>query len=279
MSTKIYIPDGLIKKGWLALWKDMFRELLEAKELIMRLFIRDFLGSYKQSVLGMFWIVIKPLTLIGMFIFMNRSGILNIGETPIPYPAYAILGLTIWQLFASGIIGCTNSIINAGNMVAKINFPKEALVISSFAHAFFDFLISLVFVMIVFALYKVIPSWKIILFPFLLIPLILFTFALGFIFSLFNTIVRDTVNIVNLGTTFFLFITPVLYPTPKTRLFAYLSRYNLLDALVNEPRNLIINGQLKEAYRYFGATCLVVVIFLLSWRVFHLSEPRLAERI
>lgn len=279
MKKKVYIPEGPVQANWFSLWKEMTKELIGAKELITRLFIRDFLAKYKQSVFGIIWVIILPITVIGVFIFMNKSGVLNIGQTIIPYPAFAVLGLTIWQLFATGINGCTNSIVNAGSMITKINFPREALVIASVATSVFDFLIRLIMVFFVFAFYRIVPSWQIVFFPFSLIPLLLLTVGLGFVLSLFNGVARDTANAVSLTTTLLLFLTPVLYPTPKHGAASAFVRYNLLAPLVNSPRELIITGKISQPVEYLVAVLISVLIFLFCWRLFHLVEPKMAERV
>lgn len=278
-ELKIYEPDREIKSGWFAGWNQMVKELIASRELIWRLFLRDFLARYKQTALGILWAIIMPVIVVGVFVFMNRAGILNIGETEIPYPLYALLGLSVWQLFASGIIGCTNSIIAGGSMIGKINFPKETLVISSLAQSFFDFLVRVGFLIIAFILYRIIPAWTTIFFPFSLIPLILFTLALGFILSLLNCIARDTTNVVSLVTTFLLFLTPVLYPVEEKGILATLTKYNPLASLTVGPRDLVIVGHLTQPGRYFGAVAFSLILFLLCWRIFHLVEPRMAERV
>lgn len=276
---KILIPEGLVRKGILRSYKDMIGELVLSRELIVRLFIRDFLARYKQLFLGITWIIIMPVIVIGAFIFMNKSGILNIGKTSIPYPAFALLGLTIYQLFSTGLTATTNSLWNAGKMIVKINFPKEALVISSMAQSIFDFGIRILLVAIIFAFYKIVPSWKTIFFPFLLLPLIFLTIGLGLIFSLLNCIARDTTNVVSLITSFLLFITPVLYPQPKTKILEKFTKYNILAPLINAPRDIIINGYISKLEDYIYASTIAFLIFLFCWRVFHLVEPKIAERV
>ena len=278
-EIRIYQPEGQIRMGWLAAGREMLKELVAGRELIWRLFVRDFLAKYKQAALGILWAVIMPVVVIGAFVFMNRAGVLNIGKTSIPYPAYAILGLTIWQLFATGLTTSSNSIIAGGSMVVKINFAKESLVISSLAQSLFDFLIRLVLVVLVFIYYRIVPAWTTIFFPFSLIPLILFTLGLGFIFSLLNCILRDVANVVTLFTSFLLFLTPVLYPVKEEGLLANFTKYNPLASLVNGPRDLIINGKLSQPVEYFAVAIFSLLIFLLGWRIFHLVEPKMAEYI
>lgn len=139
-GTKIYQPNRNVTSSF-SIWKEMFSELSQSKELIARLSMRDFSARYKQSVLGILWTFIMPLFTVGTFVYLNYSGVFNLGETSIPYPAYALLGVTLWQLFATGVTACTGSLAGAGNLIGKINFAKESLILSSLSQTIFDFLI------------------------------------------------------------------------------------------------------------------------------------------
>jgi lipopolysaccharide transport system permease protein len=277
--VKVYSPEAQLKVGFLAVWREMLDELISSRELIWRLFLRDFSGKYRQSILGVFWALIMPLILVGIFVFLNRSGILNIGDTGIPYPVYALLGLSIWQLFATGLIASTSSLVQGGTMIVKINFPKESLVIASLAQSVVEFIVRIALLVAVFALYKVAPSWTTIFLPVVLIPLLLLTIGLGLIFSLLNVIIRDMANIVILATTFLLFLTPVLYPAPSTGLFVSINQYNPLAILVSGARDVVIKGYIAEPLQFLGASLFSLVVFLVAWRIFHLVEPRMAERV
>lgn len=277
-KVKTYQP-GKIRGSFSSIWREMALELINSRELIWRLFIRDFSARYKQTVLGVLWAIIMPLAMVGTFWFLKRSGVLNIGQVEIPYAAYALLGLTIWQLFAGGLVACSNSIVAGGSMVVKINFPKETLVIASLSQALLDTLIRLVLVIIVFVFYRIVPAWTVILFPLSLVPLLLLTLGLGFMLSLLNVLLRDVANIVTLATTFLLFLTPVLYPTPQAGLFQLFTEYNPLAALVTGPRDLVVSGYLTDPTSFAWASILSVVLFFLFWRVFHVAEMRMAERL
>jgi lipopolysaccharide transport system permease protein len=257
----------------------MFSEFVKSRELIIRLFLRDIQARYKQSVFGILWSFIIPLFTVGTFVYLNYSGVFNLGETDIPYPAYALLGITIWQLFASGLNACAGSLAGAGNLIGKINFAKESLIFSSFAQAIFDFVISFILVAGIFIIYHIIPSWTTIFLPLALIPLILLTLGLGFIFSVLNAVVRDTSRILSFAITFFLFLTPVLYPPPTIEPMATLNRLNPIGILVIGARDLVIKGSFTQPNEFLYASVFSIIIFLLSWRAFHMMEPRLAERV
>ena len=261
------------------MWREMLSELIDSHELVWRLFLRNFKAKYRQTALGFLWALIMPLLAVGAFVFLNRSGVLNIGKVDIPYPAFALLGLTVWHIFAGGLRACSNSIVAGGSMVVKINFPKEALVISSFGEALVETLVRLALTASVFGMYKVVPEWGIFLFPLALIPLLLFTLGLGFMLSLLNAVFRDVANIVSLSTTFLLFITPVLYPEPKASFFKAVMIFNPLAALVSGPRDLVVKGYLTQPVTFWFYSAFSLIIFVVSWRLFHLAEIRIAERV
>ena len=164
-------------------------------------------------------------------------------------------------------------------MVVKINFPKEALVLSSLGEALVETLVRLALTALVFAFYKVVPAWTVILFPLSLIPLLLFTLGLGLMLSILNAVFRDVANIVSLSSTFLLFITPVLYPEPKAAFFKAFTIFNPLAALVSGPRDLVVKGYLTQPVSFWFYSALSLVLFFVSWRLFHLAEIRIAERV
>lgn len=113
--TKIMNNQNIVRKyrpgqnsGWgYDVWHERFSELIDSHELIWWLFLRNFKAKYRQTVLGFQWALIMPLLAVGTFVFLNRAGILNIGKVDIPYPAYALLGLTIRHISAGGLGACS----------------------------------------------------------------------------------------------------------------------------------------------------------------------------
>lgn len=272
----IYTPDKYLKRG-MGIWVEMFRELRKSQELIKRLFIRDLLGRYKQSLFGYLWVIINPFVAIGTFVLLNRAGVFSIGRTDLPYPLFALIGLAVWQLFAGGISTASHSIMGAGSMVVKINFPREALVFSSMGHVIFDFLIRFGLVIIFFFIFQYVPKWQIIFFPFAVIPLLFFTLGISMLLSIINAIIRDTANIISLFITFLMFLTPVLYPWPVKFIAAY--KINPLTPLIAAPRDLITYGYITQPVKFWVMTVISVIIFFACWRIFHLAETKVPERL
>jgi lipopolysaccharide transport system permease protein len=274
-----YEPDNSLKKGYLSIFSEIYNEFKKNRWLTYQLFKRDFFALYKQSFIGVLWAFIIPLFSVGTFIILNRSGIFSIGEIDVPYPIYAILGMAFWQLFSTGLITSSNSLVKAGSMIAKINFSKKSLVIASAGQSIVSFLIQLTLVIILFIYYKIAPSTAIMLIPLFMIPIMLLTLGLGFIFSLLNGIVRDIGNILSILMTFLMFLTPILYAKPTTGILARITNYNPLYYLTSVPRELILTGTISEWKGFLISSVISIFIFIICLVVFHLTETRVAERI
>jgi lipopolysaccharide transport system permease protein len=278
-----YEPDNCLKKGYRRIFRDIFTEVRKNRWLIYQLFKRDFLTSYRQSFFGVLWAVIVPIVSVSAFFVLNQSGLLNIGNITVPYPIFALFGLAFWQLFSTGIVASSNSLVQAGSMISKINFSKKALVIASMGKTMVAFLIQLVLALVVIAYYwiyqGVVPNVAILLTPVFIIPILLITLGLGFVLSVLTGVVRDFGNLLALAMTFLLFLTPVLYAAPTAGLLAQLTLYNPLYYLVAVPRDLAFTGT-TGLWLGFGVSCVLsVAVFIVCVVAFHLTETRLAERI
>lgn len=279
MEVNIYEPDKAIRQGYISLWKEMFGEIKSSKWLIWQLALRDIKAMYKQSFAGMFWAVLMPLFALGTFIVLNRAGVFTLGEIDVPYPIFAVIGLAFWQIFASGIVACTGALSKAGSMVAKINFPRESLVVSAMGRAFISFFIQIVLVIVFFFIYGFSPSWMTLFLPLMFIPILLFTLGLGLILSLINGVARDLERMIGVVMTFLLFLTPVMYAKPQSGLLLTLTKFNPVYYMVAAPRDLALNGSLSEPMGYFYSVILSIVLFIVCWMAFHLTETRVSERI
>ncbi|MBF0485996.1 MAG: ABC transporter permease [Candidatus Omnitrophica bacterium] len=276
MRHERYEPNRMLKKGIKA-WGPMVVELWEARELASRLFMRNLAARYKQAFLGFLWAVIVPFVAIGTFIFLNRMGIVNIGKTDVPYPLFALLGLSAYQLFSTGITASCGALVEAGDMIAKVNFPREVLVIAAIAQAVFELLIKMALIAAVCIYYQYLPPVMALMAVAALLPLLVLTMGLGLILSLANAVVRDTAQAVGILMTFLMFLTPVLYPAVGPR--AFWLRVNPLTALIEGPRDLFIYGSLRHPTAFWVVSSAALLILLCAWRVFHLVETKVPERL
>ncbi len=249
----VYTPDAHLGFGW-HVWRDMARELIQSRELMWRLFLRDLSARYRQSVFGYVWAVMPAIVTVITFTYLKGSGTLPIGQTDMPYPAYVLLGMSVWQLFATGLTKTTQSLVQASAIITKINFARETLVLAAFGESIFNFLIRIVLIGVVFVWFGVVPVWTIIFVPFVLIPLALMTVGFGFMLSIANGVFRDIGNSLTLVLTFAMFLTPVIYPPPTQWPKLLINYLNPISPFIIATRDLTTIGTLSQPDGLFYAS-------------------------
>lgn len=275
----VYQPDNSLKSGYGATFKSIYLELLENRWLMYQLFKRDFTTMYKQSFIGFLWIFILPLINVGIFAMLGNSGIFHYGDIKAPYPVYAVLGISLWQLFANGLMACGGSLGNAGDMLTRINFSKKSLVISSIGRALITFVVQMGLIILLLLVYKIVPQSTIILYPLVAIPIFFLTLGIGLIIAILNSFIKDTGNLLSVVLTLGMYVTPVLYAKPLSGIMAHVTRYNPMYYFISTGRDLILHPGLSEQYGFIVCSVLSFFVFLLGLLIFHLTETRITERI
>ena len=275
----VYEPNHIMKAG-IRVWSEMFRELADFRGLIWRLVVRDLSARYTQSVLGIFWAFLAPLIMMLLFVWIKGKNILPIGDTAMPYAAFVFLGQMVWLIFAGGVTASASSMVAAGALLTKINFPREVLVLSAVGQTIFEFLIRIPLLLIIFVFLGFTPKLTILLVPFALLPLLLLVIGLGFFVSLLNAMIRDVSSILGIVMNLGMFVTPVIYPPPVSWPMSFLINYaNPVSGYVNAARDLTTVGSMTDPVSYISSVIISIFIFFIGWRLFHLVEPKVAERV
>ena len=256
------------------------RNSLQGFYMSKQLFFKDTIGNFKQSLLGLFWILATPLFGIVSWLYMNYMGVLEPGDVGVPYPVYVLLGTTIWGFFVS-LVTLTSQIYKVSSgFIIQIRFPREALYLKELMRSIFLFGIKFSVTLLVIFLLGVIPSWKIILVPILLIPLMVFGLSVGIILSFPVAISSGMTTAITMLLNLAMFLTPVIYSFDKQNGKIYnIARWNPLTYMVNCPREIILTGQ----YDYWGEFLIVFLIsfFALAFsvRFFQSSEDIIIDKI
>lgn len=270
-----YSPAGVKRNGANG-WSLMVKEIADNRRLIWLLIRRDISVRYRQSILGYVWAVLPPLFTVATFAFLNASRVIPIGNTRIPYVAFALWGLSVWQLFAGCLSACTASLVASGALVTKVNFPRETLIIAALGQPVFDFCVRLLPVLAVFLWYGVVPHWGVVFVPLLLLAIILLALGSGFVLSIANLVFRDTSNALGMALTVGMFLTPVLYPAPVRWPFFMVNVLNPLSPFVTATQDLIAIGYISRPEMLLAACLFSLALAFGGWRAFHVTIPRVA---
>ena len=267
--------------GFFATWRVMAQNIWQARELIWQLFNRDFFAQYKKSFLGIAWIFLMPVVGIVSWVFLNQAGVLSPGEMEVPYPVYILVGTTMWGLFI-GLFNAASNTLGAGKeLIMQVSYPHEALMFQQAAKQIANFSIGFVLNLVVLAFFRVIPAWTTLLLPLAAIPLFLFAASFGLVVSMIRVVAMDIGKMVEMGLGLLMFITPIVYTMDRIEnpLIHTLVRWNPLTYLVCSLRDLVLFGRLYDPTGYFICAGISVVLFLISWRLFYVSEGAIVERM
>ena len=279
-NTTIYRPNQRHELGFFESWSVMTGNIIKSRELIWQLFKRDFLASYKKSFLGITWIFLTPLAGIISWVFLQKTGLLNPGDVSVPYPVYVLIGSTMWGLYMN-FFKAANSTLSAGQaLIMQVNYSHEALLFKQTAEQLANFTIGLVLNIIILCLFQVKIYWSIIFFPFVILPLFFMGAAIGLISSMISIVAIDLSKAITMGMGILMWATPIVYsPQVESDFVQLINKWNPLTYLVCSARDIILFGRLYDPGGFFICTALSFLLFLLSWRLFFVSEPKIIERM
>lgn len=279
-EINIYRPNQRHDLGFFETWAVMSKNIIKSRELIWQLFKRDFFAAYKKSFLGFTWIFIAPIMGIVSWVFLHMTGMFNPGDVGIPYPAYVLIGTSMWGLFM-GFYDSAAQTLSAGQaLVMQVNYPHEALLFKQTAQHLANFIITFMMNILVLLAFKVIPSWGIIFFPLVALPLFFLGAAIGLVTSMISIVAVDISRIINMGMGLMMWVTPVIYSDKiENPIVQIIIKWNPLTYLVCSLRDIIIYGRLYNVAGYFICAGLSLLLFMISWRLFYVSEDRIIERM
>jgi len=257
----------------------MWRDLLASRELARRLMVRDISAQYRQSFLGIIWAFLPPIFMATGFTLASNANVINVGKTDLPYPAYVMFSTALWQTFVEALNGPVQAVTVAKPMLARVNFPREALILAKIGEVFFNFAIKLILIVALFIWFHVSVSWTVILTPVALIHLVLFGTFIGILLAPFGVLYQDVSKALTLLTGFWLFLTPVVYPVPNAGTFGFLVNLNPVTPLLVTVRELATTGVVSEPWRFWIVSVISIVGLLLTWIGFRLAMPYVVERV
>lgn len=277
-TWKVYSSRSQIKHPS-QLARIMWRDLLASRELAWRLFIRDINAQYRQSALGFFWAIVPPLVTAFGFTFAKNSGIVNIGETDLPYPAYVLFSTTLWQTFIESLNAPIQAVTKSKAMLAKINFPRESIILSQLAQVGFNFGIKLILIVGLFIWFKMPVTPSAIIAPVGLIHLIMLGTAIGLFLAPLAGLYQDVSRLLIVAIGMWLFITPVVYPIPTSGTIGKIVRFNPVTPLLVTTRELATTGIISHPQDFWLVSIVTAIGLLLAWIFYRQAMPYVIERI
>lgn len=274
----VYTTEGELRHPG-RLLTEMWHDLLASRGLAWRLLVRDVSAQYRQSFLGFVWAFLPPIVMAVGFTLAGNAKVINIAATQLPYAAYVMLSMILWQTFVEALNGPVVAVANAKQMLARVNFPREAIVLAKLGEVFFNFGIKFILIVVIFFWYHIPVTWAALLAPFVLISLILLGTFIGLLLAPLGVLYQDVTQGLTVITAMWLFLTPIVYPVPQSGTFATIVKLNPVTSLLVTTRELATSGVVSDPYRFLIVSAVTVVGLFITWVVFRLAMPLAIERV
>jgi lipopolysaccharide transport system permease protein len=278
LKATVYTPRSPVREPG-KLVADMWRDLLASRELAWRLFVRDTSAMYRQSILGYVWAFLPPLATTMTFSFLSSQNILKAGETPVPYPAFVMIGTVLWTTFMDALNSPLKAVGTAKPMLAKINFPREALILGGIADVLFNFLVRFSLLIPLFWYYHLPVGPSLLLAPVGIASLIILGLAMGLLLTPLGVLYNDVGRGIGLISGFWMLLTPVVYPTPKHGIGAWLAHWNPVSPFIQTCRDWLTMQPAAQLEAFLILSGIALVALLVSWVIYRVTMPMLVERM
>ncbi len=253
--------------------------MYSSRFLAKQLAVRDIKAQYRQSYLGILWAFITPLTTAFVWIFLNATGTIQLTDTGVPYPVYAFSGTLLWSIIKDAINAPTASTNAAKGMMSKINFPKEALIISGIYKLLFNSSVKIVLLIVFIFAFGIGFHPSLLLFPFAILGVIMFGTTIGLFLTPIGMLYKDVGKLVTMGLGLMMYITPVVYAIPKEGIMKTIMEYNPFTPLILTIRDFAL-GTDPVYLSYFLVLLLISIpLFFLGLLFYRISIPIIVERM
>jgi len=259
-----------------------FRTLVRHRSTIEAFVRRDIRARYVNSVLGLSWAILVPLTLLSLYTFVF-SYILKLrlggSGTTASFAVYLFCGMLPWLAFAEGVTRSTSVVLEHAHLIKKVVFPSEILpvfvVLAALVSELAGLLLLLAYVGVLHGL-----AWTVLALPLVLALQLMLTLGLGWFLASINVFLRDVGQVLGLVVTLAMFLTPIFYPADLVPArFRWLLALNPLHHLVDAYRALVLEQRLPSAGGIGLLAAMALVAFVLGHWAFQRAKPAFVDVI
>jgi lipopolysaccharide transport system permease protein len=255
------------------------KEIWLYREIFIALAFRDIKARYKQSVLGILWVIIQPIVTCLVFTIVFGYFVrVDSGDTP--YPVFVFSGLLLWQFFSRNLGEGTGSLVANSAFINKVYFPRMGIPLIGLLASTVDFLLALVVLFVLMIWFGVAFQPQIIFAPLIVLVTFCLSYAGALIFSPLNAIYRDVGMAIGYGTQFLMYLSPVIYPVsflPEN--YQWLFDFNPVATLLNWMRWALIGTTLPSSRAFIVLGVTVIVFLFIGRTVFSKLEANVVDRI
>ena len=278
LPIRTYTPESPLAHP-AKLWREMVADLWAGRELAWRLAVRDISAQYRQSLLGVVWALIIPMANTAVWLFLTASKVVQVTATAVPYPVFVFTGTLLWSILIDALNAPLQQVNANKPLLAKINFPREALILSGIYQTLFNGAIKVGILLLVLPFLGVHPGWGGLLIPVGLFSLILTGTFVGLALTPLGVLYGDIGRSMPLITQFLMYLSPVVFPLATTGSTGMLMKLNPLTPLILNARAWFTGQPPELLFEWALAVGISALLLLLVWMLYRIAMPILIERM
>jgi lipopolysaccharide transport system permease protein len=263
-------------RGWLEL---RLREVWDYRELLYFFVWRDVKIRYKQTVIGVLWVILQPLLTMGVFtLFFGRLA--KLSSQGLPYPIFYFAALVPWTYFSYALQSATNVVVENQRVITKVYFPRLVLPFSAVLSGLVDFAIGFAVLAILTLAYGIRPTLAALWLPVLLLLAILTALGVGLWMSALNALYRDVRYVMPFVVQFWMFASPVAYPSALVpERWRWLYGLNPMAGVIDGFRWALTGHGQPPGPVLLASTAMVAVVLVGGLFFFQRMESTVADRV
>lgn len=254
-------------------------ELWQAREVFVSLGRRDITLRYRQTALGVVWVVLQPLLAAGIFtlVFGKVAGLPSGG---VPYFVFSFAGMMAWNMVSGILSRAAPSLVTSQALVSRVFFPRIMVPLSTACSALVDFVVTAVMLVVLLIVYRVNPGWPVVLTPVWLIAALMLSAGIGSACAAVMVKYRDVQYIVPVVVQLMLYVTPIAYSVnavpAKYRIFV---NVNPFAWIMQEFHWSLLGTAPPPTWQIVGSVIVGGVVFLAGTAIFERMERGMADYI
>lgn len=186
------------------------RELFEAREVLYRFGIRDVVLRYRQTAIGVAWVLIQPLAAAGIFALVFGQ-VAKLSSQGVPYFAFTYVGMLAWNLFSGVVTRSAPSLVSNQALVSKVFFPRMLMPLGTVLSVLLDFVVALALAVVLLFIYGINPGWPVLLLPVWVLLIVMLATGIGLLASALMVRYRDIAYFLPWALQILLYASPVAY--------------------------------------------------------------------
>jgi lipopolysaccharide transport system permease protein len=279
-ETHVYGAESMLLRPG-KLLATLWRDLIAGRQLAVILAVRDLRAQYRQSLLGILWILAPPIVVAVGLSVAQKNGLVDFGESKIPIVAFTLIGMSVWQVFSAAMNGPLQVVSYYRSVLTKVVVPPEAIILSSLVKLGITIALQLLLIVFAFVYYQLPFSATTLLGIPAILCVALFGTAMGLLVMPIGLLYRDIGLALPLIEKGWLIVTPTVFAAKKLApggFYATAANFNPMTPMISTCRQLIAGEHLTMLPQFFGVTLIAVVLLGVGLVLVKAAMPLVIER-